>query len=310
MQLLFLFLFLVSFPIATLGAVSLPIQQCGKNFTENNILQTSINNLLLDMVAKSSLNGYAISSYASDSCQTIYGLTQCQGDLSREACSTCITNAAQNIRSACPNAAISRAWQENCFLHYDTENFIGKLDKYFANVWYSFDASVNFKIFERAAGELMGEVMEETVRGREKFGFGESYVNENLTVYGMAQCTRDLGEHACNECMKNALEIISFYCVGKTGCRVFGSSCVVRYETYKFLQVDSPVVRFGEEEGVWFPEEESVHSSVWRKNARGSVRDVEHAEQEFAHAKDFCDILEEGFGSAAEKNTATPDFWK
>ncbi|XP_020585478.1 cysteine-rich repeat secretory protein 55-like [Phalaenopsis equestris] len=241
MQLLSI-LFLVFFPIATLSTVLLPIQQCEKNFTGNNLLQTNINNLLLDLVGKTSLQGYAISSSASDSCETVYGVTLCQGDQSRKACSACITKAAQKIRSSCPNAAQIHTWHEDCYLHYDTENFIGKPEKSVGSVWYSLDASVNITKLQRAVSDLLaGEVLEETVRGAEKFGYGEKYVDENVTVYGTAQCTRDLGENACFDCLDYALRTVSANCYDKTGCRVFGSSCLVRFEIYKFLQVSSPV---------------------------------------------------------------------
>ncbi|XP_020585411.1 cysteine-rich repeat secretory protein 55-like [Phalaenopsis equestris] len=232
-----LFLFLVFFPIATLSTELVLYQQCEKNFTEKyNMLQTNINNILLDMVATSSLNGYAISSYASDSYKpAIYGVTRCQGDVSRQTCSECITSAAQQIRSACPNAAQARGWYEHCYLHYDTENFIGKLDKAVAYLSYSFERSANLTDVQRAAGELLEEVSEATASGSEKFGYGESYVDESLTVYGMAQCTRDLGERACSDCLDYAFRYVSFYCGTQTGCRVIGGGCEVRFEIYKFL---------------------------------------------------------------------------
>ncbi|KAL0926966.1 hypothetical protein M5K25_003226 [Dendrobium thyrsiflorum] len=239
-QLFFFFLLLALLPIATRGSESLLYQQCEKNFTQNDKLQENINNVLLDMVAKSSLQGYAISSYATNTCESVYGVTRCEPDMSVKECSSCITRAAQKIRTTCPDSAESRIWYDNCFLHYDTNNFIGKADKSYAVVWFSFYAAANPKAFEQALGELMGEVIAETAQGRKKFGYGENYANEiKLTVYGMAQCTRDLGERECNECLETGLEIMTDLCKDQVGCRLFGSSCAIRYEIYKFSSFTS-----------------------------------------------------------------------
>ncbi|KAI0527655.1 hypothetical protein KFK09_003260 [Dendrobium nobile] len=233
------FLLLILLPIATLSSDLTPYQICEKNFTENNMLQANINNILFDMVAKSSLRGYAISSYAVDGCETVYGVTRCQGDMSVQACSGCITRAAQNIRTTCPDSAKSRIWYEECFLRYDTDDFLGKADKSFADVWESFNAAENPKAFQQAVGELMGEVMAAAAEGRKKFGYGENRVSDKLTVYGMAQCTRDLGESECNACLQNALETMSGNCENQDGCRIFGSSCFIRYEIYEFFSFNA-----------------------------------------------------------------------
>lgn len=240
-QLFFFLLFLaLLLPIATRSSESILYQQCEKNFTKNDILQDNINNILLDMVGQSSLQGYAISSYANNTCESVYGVTRCEPDMSAKECSACITGAAQKIRTSCPDSAESHIWYENCFLHYDTTNFIGKVDRRYAYVWFSYYAAANPKAFEQAMAELMGEVIAETVQGRKKFGFGENYANEiKLTVYGMAQCTRDLGERECNECLEEGLEIMTDICRDQVGCRLFASSCAIRYEIYKFSSFTS-----------------------------------------------------------------------
>lgn len=241
-QFFFLLLVVPILPDAILALDTELYQYCYKNFTNNGILQSNINNLVIDMTTKASVSLFAISSSGTGN-DTIYGIASCQGDMSHDECSVCIADATQKIRTACPDAAKTRIWYKDCFLHYDTSNFIGTLDKSYASVWWSNTAAENPKEFEQGVAELMAEVMAAAAGGRSKFDSGETFLkgSGNITIYGMAQCTQDLEESDCNQCLEYSLEVMTFYCGSQVGCRIFGSSCVLRYEIYKFLQLDTDV---------------------------------------------------------------------
>ncbi|KAK8919265.1 Cysteine-rich receptor-like protein kinase 29 [Platanthera zijinensis] len=245
-QVFFFLLFVVSLPISALAADSkLLYYQCDQNFTQNDILQSNINNVLIDMAAQSTLDRFAISTFGGGGYDAVYGVARCDGDMSHEACSACITGAEHEILATCPGSGAVRAWREKCYLHYDVANFIGTWDQNYASVWISALKAEDPKAFEQGVAELMGEVMAEAAgagESRLKFRSGESslkgYCDGNVTIYGMAQCTQDLCESDCNQCLESSLEIMGKYCKGSDGCRIFGSSCVLRYEIYKFLWLD------------------------------------------------------------------------
>ncbi|KAK8918474.1 putative cysteine-rich receptor-like protein kinase 20 [Platanthera zijinensis] len=183
---------------------------------------------MIDMAAQSTLDRFAISTFGGGGYDAVYGVARCQGDMSHEACSACITGAEHDILATCPGSGAVHAWREKCYLHYDVTNFIGKWDQNFASVWYSVLKPEDPKAFQQGVAELMGEV-------------------SNMTIYGMAQCTQDLPESECMQCLESSLNTMAKYCTGSNGCRIFGSSCVLRYEIYKFLWLDDAVATAGVE---------------------------------------------------------------
>ncbi|KAK8918470.1 putative cysteine-rich repeat secretory protein 37 [Platanthera zijinensis] len=238
-QAFFCLLFVVSLPISTLGTDSeLIYHQCEKNFTQNYILRSNIDNLLIDMAVQSSLHGSAISTFGRDGYDAVYGVARCDADMSHEACSACITGAKHDILATCPGSGAVHAWREKCYIHYD----VGKWDHNTPAVWISSTKAEDPKAFEEGVAELMGGVMAEVARETLKFKWGqislEGYNDSIVTIYGMAQCTQDLGESECHCCLKTSLLAMAEYCGGSVGCRLIGSGCTLRYEIYKFLFLD------------------------------------------------------------------------
>ena len=93
-------------------------QYCNKD-TKLGSGKTSANidKLLVELVSKASTNGFLATSYGSGE-NTVYGLAQCRGDVDNKDCSTCIQDAAKQIRTRCPNEADARIWFDYCFLRY------------------------------------------------------------------------------------------------------------------------------------------------------------------------------------------------
>ncbi|KAL0911691.1 hypothetical protein M5K25_019848 [Dendrobium thyrsiflorum] len=82
----------------------------------------------------------------------------------------------------------------------------------------------------------MGAVKVMAATSDDKFGRRErNLLKSNMTIYGMAQCTRDLQESACNQCLNKISETILGSCKYHLGCYVISTSCVMRYEINAFL---------------------------------------------------------------------------
>ncbi|XP_020582985.1 cysteine-rich repeat secretory protein 55-like [Phalaenopsis equestris] len=227
---------LVLLIIAGCGADSI-FQECGKNFSisSNSLLQDNINNAIFGLLTKTALYGAATASYGVGT-DTIYGLTRCRGDISREICSACILDATYKIRTICHFSAEARIWYEYCFLRYDSNNFLGFLDTRNTNVWYTSHIAADPVNFDQAVGRLLETVKVAAAAGDKKFGRGENFVyKSNITIYGMAQCTPDLQESTCNQCLDALLEVMTRNCKYHLGCYVISTSCVLRYEINDFL---------------------------------------------------------------------------
>ncbi|KAI3678668.1 hypothetical protein L6452_37969 [Arctium lappa] len=211
-------------------------QLCNENSnTTTTQLTTNIDSLLPKLVQTTSQLGYAATSFGYGRTQ-VFGLAQCRGDVSRQDCSSCIQEAANEIQKMCPNRVDARIWYEYCFLRYNTENFIGQLDTGYGTFYYNVQNVTDPETFNEGLGALMYRISSlAAVAGSNGLGKGETKLTPFLTLYGLVQCTRDLSELACRQCLAIAIGNLPTYCDNKKGCRVIYSSCYVRYELYPFF---------------------------------------------------------------------------
>ncbi|KAH0454740.1 hypothetical protein IEQ34_016664 [Dendrobium chrysotoxum] len=242
---LFISVLLLLLPVASFSTHNSSVYQlvCNKNFTnDNKILQINIKNTISSLVAQTfNNNTYAISSYGIGY-DTIYGLIQCRGDSSNESCSSCVNNAVHQIRTFCPYSAESRIWYPFCFLRYDNYNFFGQADSSYTRVWPSALTAQNTETFNSALGWVLDAAMGSAVGKDVKIGMTIDYEeNSNRTLYGIAQCTRDLDDSGCSYCLEKALEVMSNDCKNHLGCHLISNCCMFRYEIYNlFLEAESP----------------------------------------------------------------------
>lgn len=203
-----------------------------KNISSSTI-SANVDSLLAQLVQTTARNGFASLSYGKAN-NTVYGLAQCRGDVSSKDCSDCVQDAANEVRKVCRNQADARIWYDYCFLRYDTRDFRGQVDTIgilLANVENVKDPE-NFKqnlssIFNKTNADAL-------VPSNKGLGKGASKISTFVTLYALVQCTRDLPQLSCAQCLATALTNFDGFCDNKKGCRVLYSSCYVRYEEYPF----------------------------------------------------------------------------
>ncbi|XP_058078773.1 cysteine-rich repeat secretory protein 55-like [Magnolia sinica] len=196
---------------------------------------SNIDNVLSQLVVKTPLSGFANTSFGSGQ-DAIYGLAQCRGDVSTEECVKCTADAAKQIRQVCTNQADARIWFDFCFLRYDTEDFVGKLDTSFGVFYFNVENATDPEAFVEKLGGLMDRVRAQGV-GPTSRGLGKDKLKFSpfVTIYALVQCTGDLSRLSCAQCLATAVSSFHTYCEYRKGCRVLYSSCYVRYEIYPFF---------------------------------------------------------------------------
>uniref|UniRef100_J3MRT4 Gnk2-homologous domain-containing protein n=1 Tax=Oryza brachyantha TaxID=4533 RepID=J3MRT4_ORYBR len=162
----------------------------------------SVNSLLAGLTAKARSNGGFATSSAGKGDAAFYGLAQCRGDVSAGDCDACLAAAAKQIVSYCGNyTSDARLWYDYCFMRYYEYNFAGEVDT-------RADASVamrtsseevdNPRAFQKAAGRAMGKATAQAVAaGNAGLGRAKEQYAAFVSVYALAQCTRDLAPPAC-----------------------------------------------------------------------------------------------------------------
>ncbi|XP_034691912.1 cysteine-rich repeat secretory protein 55-like [Vitis riparia] len=188
--------------------------------------------LSVQLVSKASTNGFVAISFGSGQ-YLVHGLAQCRGDVGKEGCSTCIQDAAKQIRTRCPNKADARILFDYCFLRYSDKDFIGKVDTGFG-IFLRHGAKVTeTERFNEELGKLMEKIRSQAVEPQNAgLGKGQTKLTPSVTLYALVQCTRDLSPLSCAQCLAIAVGNFSDFCYNMKGCRVLYSSCYARYELY------------------------------------------------------------------------------
>ncbi|KAJ8451778.1 hypothetical protein Cgig2_007261 [Carnegiea gigantea] len=203
------------------------------NIPPDSPVSANIDNLLAAMVRASQMNnGFSGLSSGTDK-NTIYGLAQCRGDVNiKEYCYPCIQDAVQQVINECPAnpmlksgttialSGIARTTSLACLMPHKMHWFGTKMitrtpNPIGATIW-----DIISKAVEHASGGI---------------GTGKVDLPDSHTLYGAAQCTTDLRPFDCAQCLGAAVKEFDDFCKPKRGCRVYLSSCAVRYEIYNFL---------------------------------------------------------------------------
>ncbi|KAK9681720.1 hypothetical protein RND81_10G022900 [Saponaria officinalis] len=172
----------------------------------------------------------------------IYGLYLCRGDVVGQNCSDCVTTAKNMIIKSCPYRLDAIIWFDYCLVRYSPNPFFGKLSEYPSEILYnSQNITGNLTEFKNIVeSTMLGLVDEIKTVGRSRSEAGMMYVTKvlNLTdlsvnLYAMEQCTNDLTESDCVDCLNNAIELLS----QSRGGNVLFPSCVIRYEIYPFFRL-------------------------------------------------------------------------
>ncbi|KAF7137254.1 hypothetical protein RHSIM_Rhsim07G0195400 [Rhododendron simsii] len=108
----------------------------------------------------------------------------------------------------------------------------------------------NVNEFNQALRSLFDDLRSRAVSGGAhiKFATGNTPGPDLGTIYGLMQCTPDLSEMDCNNCLLWAVEQILQYFGGETGGSILTPSCNLRYQTYQFfteIPADAPPATSG-----------------------------------------------------------------
>ncbi|GJN14797.1 hypothetical protein PR202_gb01658 [Eleusine coracana subsp. coracana] len=91
------------------------------------------------------------------------------------------------------------------------------------------------ELFRLQLGKLMTNLTATAAYvSRLKFAAAAVEVAPLVTIYGMAQCTRDLDDDGCDRCLRTAVGAIPKCCEGKQGGQINYRTCSVRFDVEPF----------------------------------------------------------------------------
>ncbi|XP_078443240.1 cysteine-rich repeat secretory protein 55-like [Wolffia australiana] len=198
--------------------------------------------VLVSIETNAPTRGLAIAEYGAGDKERANGLAQCRRDVRLAECKTCLKEASARLSSRCRGKAEGWVWFEKCFMRYDTNFFVGTVDTsygaYNNSDEFVTDDAAERQRFDTVLGSLIDKVRIQAT-SESRFGLGKaiSKFSRNVTVYALAQCTRDLSGEACSECITYAFRYFPDVCAYKKRCRALYPSCYVGYDTKPFFDL-------------------------------------------------------------------------
>ncbi|XP_039168230.1 putative receptor-like protein kinase At4g00960 [Eucalyptus grandis] len=223
---------------STINAQFFPAPYCGStgNFTADSTYQTTLTALLSSISTTNSLSlkygFFNASATVSGASQTLYVIGSCRGDLTAESCRACLNASASDIRDLCPLQKEAVLYSENCTVWYSNASIFGTVTTdpvyQLANV----NNVASPDTYNAALRTLLGSLQGEAAGGGSlrKYATGNASADYNK-IYAMVQCTPDLTEQQCSDCLVTVVGIFGQCCVGKLGVNIMAPSCRFRYET-------------------------------------------------------------------------------
>lgn len=135
-------------------------------------------------------------------------------------------------------------WFDRCLLKISPNTFQKKVD--LKNKFYMYNNRKKVRdpvSFNAKTKTLLTKLKKEATRGGPEREFEVYWLYEQadmkldgkMKLYGMVQCTRDIGQKGCEKCLDTIIGELPNCCDGKEGGRVVSGSCNFRYEIYPFL---------------------------------------------------------------------------
>ncbi|XXG69340.1 hypothetical protein AAC387_Pa06g2235 [Persea americana] len=223
-----------------------PLVYClyGANYTNGSQFETNLNLLLPSLTTNGPLNNNTFynTSNGKDPDQ-VYGFSQCLSGASIDECRLCLNNSRVQILQNCPNKKQAAVRYYNCLLRYSDWRFFSQVEVNQRQGLYNVQNISDPVRFDTLVRTLMENVSTTAAMNPSRIGTGVTNYTQFASLYGLAQCTRDLSNRSCYRCLEEAIAGIKWCCDAKQGGNVYFVSCNIRYDIYPFYPASVNPIR-------------------------------------------------------------------
>ncbi|KAK8575334.1 hypothetical protein V6N12_063009 [Hibiscus sabdariffa] len=247
-RLLFLFCSILPLFVAnlSLGADQFFQDSCvntAGNYTANSTYQANLNTIFSQLTSQTDFNYGFYNLSAGHNSNLVNAVALCRGDTNQDDCNTCLNETVSELRQRCPLYKEVVGWSEFCTLRYANRDLFGELETSPGSCLLNTQDVTDADRFNQALDNLLTNLSSRAAAGGplRKYAADSSTVGVFQTVYAMVQCSPDLSEQECGDCLSVAKDGIGGCCFGKRGCRILRPSCLLRYESDPFYQTPLPL---------------------------------------------------------------------
>ncbi|XP_019171521.1 PREDICTED: cysteine-rich receptor-like protein kinase 25 [Ipomoea nil] len=221
------------------------------NYTTNTPFDNNLKTLLASLPDSAAQNqGFNYTSLG-DGDDRVFGRALCRGDINSTDCETCLGKASEEIKRQCQTREALMRYDQRCQLEYGSTLLKRYNGKYPDSNGLKKTASDPLR-FSRVLKELMGDLSDEAAfHSGLMFAAQSRNFSEQISIYGLVQCTRDLSNAQCGECLNSASGDLEGCCGSREGGTVYGGACSVRFEIYQFYY--TAIDTRGHKTKIWVP---------------------------------------------------------
>ncbi|GKD05072.1 putative gnk2-like domain-containing protein [Tanacetum coccineum] len=215
------------------------------NYTISNTYQNNLNTTLFLLPISGNGNGfYTYNSNLGN--ETIYSVALCRGDVDQDLCRTCVDDSISKLQQICPNQKSAIGYYDRCMLKYSNSTAILRSNdiEFYVFLFNRANAS-DPERFNGNLTTLINTLISDASSGGDlrKFASGNRTIPDgNITIFALVQCTPDLSNTQCRDCLNGAFLSYTMSYGGRVGGRAYLPMCNFRYENYTFFNGSTLVV--------------------------------------------------------------------
>ncbi|KAK2452471.1 putative receptor protein kinase [Trifolium repens] len=220
------------------------------NYTVKSTYHKNLKTLLSNLTSNTKINNYGFYNFSNNqniNRDRVNAIGLCRGDVKPNECLSCLKSSSNNLTLLCPYQKEAIGWYEDekCMLRYSDRLIFASVMET-RPVYYA-DNMVNatdLNEFNSVVRNLLYNLTSRASSGdsRLKYAAGSTSGPNDQTIYGLVQCTPDLFESQCSDCLVQSIARIAIDCCkDKKGGRVVRPSCSMRFETnFLFYESTAP----------------------------------------------------------------------
>uniref|UniRef100_A0A2N9J0N4 non-specific serine/threonine protein kinase n=1 Tax=Fagus sylvatica TaxID=28930 RepID=A0A2N9J0N4_FAGSY len=244
----FFLLLAILFNIASADDYLFTFCSNSKNYTRNSTFENNLKQLLVSLPSNTSVTGFYNTSIGDHSSDQVYTQALCRGDVNSTICQACIEKAGQHILEQCKRED-AIIWYELCQVRYSFQRFFSSM--IYAGKYIDLNDNNEEIISDRVRFRevmlfLMNSLSYEAAYDPSKrmFVTGEVKYSSKETIYGLVQCTRDISNSSCDNCLKSAIGDLKACCSSRNRGIIVSRNCNVRFDLNLFYNASSSLLAY------------------------------------------------------------------
>ncbi|CAM0885388.1 unnamed protein product [Alopecurus aequalis] len=239
--------------VVTYRPCDAPACSVSDNYTAGSAYDRSLRSLLAAVPANVTTAGFFDGTAGSVPDDTVFALAACQADLPPPECGRCLRSASTGLAGYCPHSKKVSAAYVGCLLRYSNQRFSGVAVTdllFYEDVAGPDVPGRDQAAFGRVRSELFDVLRGASAASPTVATRGNLTYNSTHTMYGLAQCTRDLaGAGTGGECSRCLVALATYLPAPGArpgpddvpwteGASLKAYSCYIRYDLRPFYVSD------------------------------------------------------------------------